>query len=306
VLALVTARSGAPADKRRAVTLVALTPLAALTTALTPMGTRLWSFIAESINRSQKTVIAEWMPAYPNGPVEIAFWVLALAFVVLLWRRWRTLHTWSDRASVLAALVVLPLAIRAVRNIPPFLLLAVPAASRLLGPDFRFGRTAAPAATGAPAPVEHPRLNLAILAGLAVFGAATIGVAWAIPLPMLGWRPLSPGAIAAVRSCPGPLYNRYNEGGYLIWFVPQRPVFIDSRQDPYPFQFVLDAVTNDSHATVDDMFARHGIRCAFLPTDSETIPRLAAKGWRTPFRDREFALLVPPDGPAAGSSPAPP
>jgi hypothetical protein len=198
---------------------------------------------------------------------------------------------------VLAAVVVLPLAIRAVRNIPPFLLLAVPAASRLLGTDFRFGRRA-PDGSDAAASVEHPRLNLAIFALLAVFGAGAIAVAWAVPLPMLGWRPLSPGAIAAVRACPGPLYNRYNEGGYLIWFVPETPVFIDSRQDPYPFQFVLDAVTNDSHATVDDTFARHGIRCAILPQDSETIPRLRAKGWRTSFSDLELAVLVPPGGPA--------
>jgi hypothetical protein len=303
-LAVVTAaRSRQPDDKRRAMVLAVNVPIAAALTALTPMGTRLWSFIAESIHRSQKTVIAEWMPAYPNGPVEIAFWVLALAFVVLLWKRWRRLDTWSDRVSVLAAVVVLPLAIRAVRNIPPFLLLAVPAASRLLGPDFRFGRREASA--DAAASVDHPRLNLAILALLVLLGAGTVGVAWAAPLPMLGWRPLSPGVIAAVRACPGPLYNRYNEGGYLIWFVPERPVFIDSRQDPYPFEFVYETVSNDSHATVDDTFARYGIRCAMLPTESETIPRLRAKGWRESFSDREMAVLVPGGSAAPGRPFAP-
>jgi hypothetical protein len=302
-LAVVTAvRSRAPLDRRRAVTLAAHVPVAALLTAATPMGTRLWSFIGESIGRSQKTVISEWMPAYPNGPVEIAFWVLTLAFVVLLWRRWRTLRSWEDRASVVAALVVLPLAIRAVRNIPPFLLLAVPAASRLLGPEFRFGKKPDASAVS----VEHPRLNLAILAGLTLFGAGTVAVAWAIPLPMLGWRPLSPGVIAAVRACPGPLYNRYNEGGYVIWFAPQTRVFIDSRQDPYPFQFVYDAVVNDSHATVDDTFARWGIRCALLPTESETIPRLRAKGWHPRFSDRELAVLVPPGAAPEQDRAAPP
>jgi hypothetical protein len=301
-LAVVTAvRSHDAADKRRAITLAAMVPVAALLTAATPLGTRLWSFIVESIGRSQKTVIVEWMPAYPNGPVEIGFWVLALAFVVLLWRRWRTLTTWSDRVSVLAAVVVLPLAIRAVRNIPPFLLLAVPAASRLLGPDFKLARkTAAPSA-------EHPRLNLALLGGLALFGVAIVGVAWAVPLPMLGWQPLSPGVVAAVRACKPPLYNRYNEGGYLIWFVPQKPVFIDSRQDPYPFEFVHDAVLNDGHATVDETFARWGIQCALLPTDSQTIARLRAKGWRPSFSDQKLAVLVPPgqhhEAPARSAEP---
>lgn len=289
-VALGRARSGAPEDRRRAVTLAALTPVCAAATLLTPLGPRLWTFVVESIPRSRQVMINEWMPAYPTGPVEIAFWVLGVAFVVLLVRRWRTLRTWADVAVVVAAAVVLPLAVRAVRNIPPFLLLAIPAASRLLGEGFRLGRRdAAPQATP-----ERPGLNLALFLVLALFGSGTIGVAWAARLPMLGWDPLSPAAIAAVRACPGPLYNRYDDGGYLIWFAPDQRVFVDSRQDPYPAAFVYEAVLNDSHATPEALLARYGIRCVFLPRKSESVPRLEREGWRSTLDDEKWAVLTAP------------
>jgi hypothetical protein len=288
VAAAVKARSGDAADRRRALTLALLLPVCGLATALTPMGTRLWSFIGESMHRSRQTMIAEWMPAWRLGPVEIAFWVLAAALVVLTARRWRRLGGWTDAVVVVSALTVLPLAVRAGRNIPPFLLLAIPAASRLLGPDWRLGRAA-----GDTPSEDHPRFNLALLAGLGLAGAVAIAFAWTTSLPKLGWQPLPAGALAAVRACPGPLYNRYNEGGYLIWFARETPVFIDSRQDPYPFEFVIDAVRNDSHATIEATFARWGIRCALLPHDSETLPVLRGKGWRAAFADDEWAVMVP-------------
>lgn len=286
---LVEARRGTPADRRRARDLVLLTPLCGAATALTPMGPRLWTFIVESMARSRQTLINEWMPAYPRGPVEIAFWVLTLAFLVLLVRRYRTLGRWSDRVVVVAAIVVLPLAVRAVRNIPPFLLLAMPAASRLLGADFRLGRRA----SDQPPSVDHPRVNLAMLVGFVVLAVSAIAVVWALPLPMLGWRPLAPGAIAALRACPGPLYNRYGDGGYVIWFVPETPVFVDSRQDPYPVQFVIDAVRADVLGDVKALFARHGLRCALSSPDSTTVPRLREMGWRPSYADDEWVVMIP-------------
>jgi hypothetical protein len=290
VAAAIKARGGEARDRTRALCLALLTPVCAAATLATPLGTRLWTFIVESMRRSHATLIIEWMPAYPIGPVEIGFWVLSIAFVVLLARRWRRLTTWSDVAVVAAALVVLPLAIRAVRNVPPFLLLVIPAASRLLGADFRLG-----GARDAPASADHPRVNLALLGGLFVLGVGVVGVAWASSLPLLGWRPLSPGALAAVGACPGPLYNRYNEGGYLVWFAPETKVFIDSRQDPYPVEFVLDTVGNEARGTYREMFARHGVRCALLPLASPTRPRLRQDGWRERYTDETWAVLVPPD-----------
>ncbi len=300
-LAVLRARSGDPADRRRAWTLAALTPLCALATAATPLGPRLWPFILESMRHSHATMIAEWLPVYAMaGPVEIAFWVLAPAFVFLLLRRGRSLRTWSDVMIVAAAIVVLPLAVRSVRNVPPFLLLAIPAASRLLGPTFRLGRARDDTAG------EHPRFNAALLALLALAGGGVVAFAWATCLPMLGWRPFTPDVIAAVRACPGPLYNRYNEGGFLIWFVPERPVFIDSRQDPYPHDFIMEAGRASLDARPAPLIARWGLRCALLPKASTMIAPLAADGWRTTFADDDWTILAASDSRGAPArDPAP-
>ena len=48
------------------------------------------------------------------------------------------------------------------------------------------------------------------------------------------WTPLPAASIAALNAASGNVYNRYDEGGYLIWFAPGRKVFLDGRQDPYP------------------------------------------------------------------------
>ena len=290
VVALVRARHADPDARRRARALALATPLCAAATLVTPLGLRLWAFILESPARSRQVQINEWMPSYPTAPLEIAFWVIALAFVVLLVKRWRALRSWPDIALVAAAVALLPLAARAGRNIAPFILVVVPAGSRLLGADFRLGR----AAKAAPPSADRPALNLVIFLTFVVVGAAAVGTAWATSLPRLGWRPVSAGALAAVRGCPGPLFNQYNEGGFLIWLARDKPVFLDSRQDPYPPELVLEAQTIETTGAFEPTFARLGITCAFLPSKALLLPRLRAAGWRTLFSDASWDVLRAP------------
>ena len=263
-LAVLRARSGDREDRRRAWTLAALTPLCALATAVTPLGPRLWPFILESMQRSHATMIAEWLPVYAMaGPVEIAFWVLAPAFVFLLLRRGRSLRTWSDVMIVAAAIVVLPLAVRSVRNVPPFLLLAIPGGEPPPRADLPLGPRARDGHRGRSIPASTPRCSRSSRSRAAAASSPSRGRRG---LPMLGWRPFTPDVIAAVRACPGPLYNRYNEGGFLIWFVPgtsrlhrQPPGSISPRlhHGGGPGQ-LLDA-------RPAPLIARWGLRCALLP-----------------------------------------
>ena len=288
-------------DRRRAITLVVLVPVCALATALTPMGFRLWSYIGSSMALSKQTRIDEWRPAYPTGPFEIAFWVLAVGFVALLIRRGRRLAkaSWADVVSVAAALVVLPLAARAVRNVA-----AVPAAGDPGGePAARSGLCGAPRAASPAGAAGRPRSDRrrppaaqpALLAAFTAHRArAASSAAWAAPHPRLGWRPLGEAAIEAVRGCPAPVYNRYYDGGFLIWFVPEQRVFVDSRQDPYPLPFLLDQVAIEEGAPTIRVFDRYGMRCAFLPVGAALGARLGADGWQTRYRDERWIVLVAP------------
>jgi hypothetical protein len=115
-----------------------------------------------------------------------------------------------DRAALtFVALALLPLAIRYSRNITPFVLVALPAISHNLwaiGWDLRTQ----------PGRREHYHANLVLVSVAAVTCVLVVAFAWSKPLPRLQWRPVSPAVIAAVESCRGPIYNRFDDGGYLI------------------------------------------------------------------------------------------
>jgi hypothetical protein len=302
-VAVLQARRGDPAARRRARALVLVTPLAALVTLLTPLGFGLWRYVGTSMALSHENRIREWQPTWPNAPFGIVFWALALGFVALLvWRRDRLRAlAWGDLVLLTASLVLLVLAARAIRNTTVFLLIAVPAASRLLGADFRLRKR-----DPRPEAPDHPRLNLALLLGISALEAAGVLYAWALPYDGLGWQPISAGALAAVRGCPERVFGRYNDGGPLIWFVPERRVFSDTRQDPYPLAITRQTASIEHGGPYRETFARYGIHCAILPSDNQGAARLAGDGWQTRFRDDAWFVLVAPEaGGRGGLQPKP-
>jgi hypothetical protein len=83
----------------------------------------------------------------------------------------------------------------------------------------------------------------------------------------------------------------------LIWFVPEKPVFIDSRQDPYPLPFLLESIrVEHGDLPYRPLFERWGIGCAFLGPKSKLGLRLAAEGWSTRFADDRWTVLAAPGG----------
>ena len=294
-------------DRRRAITLSIVVALSGLACAAAPLGFGIYRFVIESTARSMQVKIIEWFPVKPVDAFGVLFWAATAGFAALLITRARRMFIsatvadvapWADWAIVAAAVAMLPLGARSLRNTAPFILLATPAASRLLRADFRM-----PAAIARlfrrkqprPPTPDKPLLNLAILGFMATLAAVFAGVALASRPERLGWQPISAAALAATRACDGPLYNQYGEGGTLIWFVPDKPVFVDGRQDPYPLPFLLEVVDVEAgRKPYRPLFDRFGVRCAFLPADASTVDQLAADGWRTRFRDRQWAVLEAP------------
>jgi hypothetical protein len=295
-------RVRAPADRARARTLAIVTALSGLACAAAPLGFGIYHFVIESTARSIQVKIIEWFPVKPDGVFGVLFWASTIAFVALLAIRLRRFArgpapAWADWVVAAAAVAMLPLAVRSLRNTAPFILLATPAASRLLGDDFRppawlariIRRKQRP-----PSP-DRPRLNLALLAGAAVLAAAMVVTAYASNQAGLGWRPIPDAALAATRACEGPLYNQYGDGGTLIWFAPEKPVFVDGRQDPYPLPFLLEVVeVEGGRQPVRPLLDRFGVRCAFLPVDAGTVDALGKEGWQTRYRDEKWAVLAAP------------
>ena len=281
------------ADRDRLPRRLAGAVLGTLATLATPFGLTSWTETFVSVGRSHANHIQEWSPT-SLPPANLFFWVLAGVLLWYLGRRWRTLESPEDRALVLEALVTLPLAVRTLRSVPAFTMLAAPALTRLLWRN----------AARRDEPIRMPGAGYGLVAAI-VLAAAVVARAWSVPWAMLQWQPVSPAAAAAIRDCRPPLYNRYFDGGPLIWFVPDQRVFLDSRQDPFPVSFVQDATRVESTGDYQTLFDRWHIRCAALPPDSLTTRHLLHDGWRVRFRDRRWLVLERPgESTAATTSPA--
>jgi len=273
-------------DRERLWTRLGWTAVSGLATLVTPFGLENWRQIAASIGRSYANVIQEWQPtALP--PQHLAFWGLAAVLAVMAVRRWKSLEDPADRVLLVAAIVACPLAMRSLRNVPTFMMIAAPAVSRLLYP--RLKATANP-----PSPRQHPSRNLGLTAAALVAGLFVVASAWQQSWPMLGWRPIDSAEARAIAACPAPLYNTYESGGPLIWFVPSQPVFIDSRQDPFPIPFVQSATAVEATGDYEATFARWHINCAALPPQSPTAARLARDGWLLRFSDQRWRVFERP------------
>jgi hypothetical protein len=267
-------------DARRWALLATLTASAAATL-VTPLGLQYWPEILASLRRSQVHRLQEWQP--PSGPPEhIFFWVVAAMLVGLTVPRWHQLACLADRALVATALVLLAPAFRSVRNIAPFMMVAGPSITVLLA------RGAAP---------SRPSTGRAgsFAMALATAGAcAVVASAWTTPWSRLGWNPMSPEAAAAVRACPGPIYNSYAGGGPIIWMVPDQRVFVDSRQDHYPPGLVQAATDIENGADPSQLFSRFRVRCAAVPPASPVRVSLSDSGWHVTYSDSQWVVLVEP------------
>jgi hypothetical protein len=262
-------------------------------TGLTPLGYSLWAEVPQSLDRLKEYQVLEWQPPTLGDPLLIPFWVLAAALIGLLivQKPWRT-QPGGSMVVVWGALALLPPALSVARNVPYFLSLAVPAIAVVAAPWLariaRAGRR------------ERPAFNLAVLSAAAAAGLVTVVYAWTAEIPKLQWQPLSEEAVAAIGACPDAIYNRYDDGGYLIWFTPQRKVFIDSRQDPYPLELVQEHLNIEASGAYEQTFRRYAIRCAFLPVQSLVARRLESAGWRDVYEDRSWIVLAVPTDSSAG------
>ncbi len=84
----------------------------------------------------------------------------------------------------------------------------------------------------------------------------------------------------------GRLFNMYNWGGYLLWELPEYPVFVDGRTDLYD-----DALINEWLTTVrgengwQENLDRWQINTVLVEPDAALVENLKQAGWRQLFQD---------------------
>jgi hypothetical protein len=98
---------------------------------------------------------------------------------------------------------------------------------------------------------------------------------------------------------PGPLFNSYNWGGYVLWeLYPQYRSFVDGRTD----LFDDDILTSYLEAWRGkpewrDVFREWDIRIAFLEPDAPLVVVLESAGWLRMHSDSLAVVLVAPETP---------
>lgn len=213
--------------------------------------------------------ILEETPVDPLTPFGALFALFVAAVAAsLLSRR-------VDRFLVLLVVPLLLLALTAQRHIPLFVFASVPLIAATL-------------------PVRPFALRRASLLAAAMWSAAVASVV--VTAPRADETRYPAGAKAALEASSGILLNEYDWGGWLIWNVPSRPVFIDGRLYPFTATGVLDDYERAVHARAGwlGVIDRYSVSQALLRPDRPLAQALRDEGWTAVAQDATFVLLERP------------
>lgn len=268
-------------DRARLRGVIVTTLACGAATLCTPMGAALITFPLHSVRRLAQLGLTEWLPPGVASVQDAYFWLLLAGALLSVGMRWRSVRRHVP-ALVIAAVGLLPLALASARNIPLFLLAAAVAVSRAVPPS----------SVVSPHPAD--RRNGLVAVGSAIVAMSVVCLAYLHPPARLGWTPAQPNVLAAMRLAPHPMFNTYNSGGYLLWFAPSRAVFVDSRQDPYPIDFLVELTRVQRSGEHRVMFDRHAIASALVERRGPLDQRLRGDGWRVLADDAKWSVLVAP------------
>lgn len=232
--------------------------------------------------------IVEWASPPFQAPQVMLVEGLLLLTVVLLVLAPRPVR-WGDLAVLVA---FLHLALQAVRNLPLFVLILLPILGRALADS---------APRWMPALIvlgDWARRRLAV----AVTAAVVLPLAawWTLLFPSLaGFVPrfgivpdaFPAGAVEFLRRerPPGPLFNDYGWGGYLIWSLyPEYRVWIDGRVAVYgPAHLAEHIEITNVRPRWRETLDRHGIGLVLIkPRSPLTIVLRASPEWEVLYEDQ--------------------
>ena len=208
---------------------------------VSPLGWNYWPQVLSTVGTSRALQIQEYR--FPSSPEDLPFWLAAGLLVVLVSMERHSLaqRSRADRTLLIGSLVLAVASMGASRNIAFFAVMAAPAISRLWPMPKTVRRSAAPRTI-------HAGAFAVALAVASLVGATVVSVRWRDAGASLGWQPMSAATVKAISLCPDPLFNEMQDGGPLMWNLPGRRVFVDSRMEAYPVDLLRSSRTSISVA----------------------------------------------------------
>lgn len=270
--------------------------LATAVVPLNPNGFRMFSYPFETLTSpSMAAYIQEW--ASPDFHKAMFF---PLALLLLLLLAALALSTRRPALSELFLLLVTGFgALRSARHIPIFALLAAPILARHVwdimetrGWQHRFMRVEAPAAGFALI------FNLIFVLAPATLGAVRISH-FVTNQPAYEAKNYPQAAVnfLSAQQLPGPIYNRYGWGGYLIRRLhPQYQVYIDGRADVYGDSFMVETIrTYDGHTNWRKPLDQRGVRTVIIAPAAPLASLLREDHtWNKVYEDQQAVIFTRP------------
>jgi hypothetical protein len=251
----------------------------------------LWYPLSTLRSAAMQKYIAEW--ASPNFH-RAQYWpfllILLGVFAALSWSHF------SVRPRDLLLLIVSFLAaLRSIRLMPLFVLIAVPLLSKHFCSRLRVRAREPSQGRNLPIAIRGI-LNGAIVLCMVLF--AFVRTMQVIQRQSEAEKQAFPeGAVAYLQSHPpvGPIFNHYDWGGYLIWrLYPSLQVFIDGRADVYGEQFFREFA--DTYQFKDDWrqsLERWRIGAVLVPASSALAAGLRqAPGWTVSYEDAQAVIMT--------------
>jgi hypothetical protein len=258
---------------------------------LNPNGVRMYWYPWQTLHSaSMQNYIGEWFSPNFHELKYLPLLLLILAILVgltLSQRRLRPRELVLLLATTLAAL-------RSVRHIPIFVLVAVPLLNALVsdwlgeGPKLGLRRNRL---------IQRTMLvNAIVLAGFAIFALAHVrSVLRQQPAAEAQHFPETAASFILENAVPSPIMNHYNWGGYLIWrLYPEYGVYIDGRADLYGDSF-LDEFAASYYLKQHwrEPLRKWCIRTVFLPRDAPLVTALmSTPGWKRIYVDSQGVILT--------------
>ena len=96
------------------------------------------------------------------------------------------------------------------------------------------------------------------------------------------------------RHLSGPMLNDYTYGGFLIWAIPEEPVFIDGRGDVFEWVGVLQEYEDWATLNVDPqkLLEKYNIQYCLLTLNSPITHVLPLMQWKAVYTDSNSVIFV--------------
>ena len=262
---------------------------------LNPYGVGMYGYPLETLrSRAMQNYIGEWASPdfHQHQYLPMLLMMLAtLAFPVLSPRRLRP-------RELLLLVVTTYAALRSVRHIPIYALIAVPILSAMAQAWLEERGVAQRLGVGQTHQSRTKNwVNAVLLASFLAFTVARLHyVVRGQAMTEQKNFPAATVAFLSARQPPSPMLNHYNWGGYFIWkLYPEYQVYIDGRADLYGDSFMDDfaAAYYLKGNSWRELLERWSIRTVVLPPDAPLVTALQAMpDWERIYADEQAIVLT--------------